>query len=1209
MDQWKGEILRFCADFLTEQDLCFVKKATDKVVGRIVIIPYSIIERVVDQGKISPEAYGLVIADESHNLKSPDAQRTKTVLPFLKRAQVAICLTGTPAVNRPVELFTQLSGLLPSVFTDYKDFILRYCDAKPARYNPAILEAKGSSHEAELKLLLEQLVMIRRLKADVVQLPTKMREARYVDADAKYLAELLRIQKQSVALENDFKDPRKSDEERQMLKNAKEKSLLLLYQLTGLSKIKAIKVELFRQIEEARVERAKEHSRLDTRRLFEGDEDDGDGAVVDLRALEEDAAMVEERQRTWACVDLCDEDLMQLDEAQFQPPTASTTATAAAAASATDLVDTDDEDGTAARHRSTPSRKKLRKSTSPTSTASRKILVFAHHQRVLDAIEHVLREANVGYVRVDGKTTSAKKSRFIEQFQTDPAIDVALLAITACGTGLNMTVANVAIFAELYWSPGVVLQAEDRIHRIGQTSDEVKIIYILARNTADDIVWEQISRKQSMLEATIGNGGHHASIAANATSNRATTTSTAASSNKKQTATPSAAASAAVAVATSGRIDAFLQPKTPATAATVPAEVPVVIINRAAAPPLATHAPSFEQFQYQPPTSASYAAPAPPSYAAPAPPSYAAPAPPSYAAPAPASYAAPAPASYAAPAPPSYAAPAPPSYAAPAPPSYAAPAPPSVAAAPSTTARPTPIAAAPKAVHVDDVLDFDDDDRPKKKKKVVVTAWDTVASVASVYDVSSATASSATALSTPGATAAAAASTSYSSTMEPASTEPTMSATAAVVVPHVSVVSPTPDHPPPPPPPQLQPQRAPFASLPPVVAPPPVVSFQQPPPTYRPQLAAQAQHPQQQPQRQYPPPSPPHATATFAAPPPPWPASSHPPPQASSHANRSTAPSSTAAPMAPTAPTAAAPSMSLTQEQLDRIERNRQEALRKRQLALERAASSQPATSASQATQPPPTLPAPQPPHRGVAAHPTASLAAPAMGAYPSHSSASSSSFQGLPRPATAAATYQPPHQTPHQPQHQPPPSQSSYPPPTMAPRPSQPLQPPSRYPPQQPQPPPQPQHPPQHQPQQYRPPVATSHLPRPAAPTAAVAAAAAAAAVAPVTRPMPTSSSSALTMRSSHLVAPAPSSRMMPFFDPQFNDDLLSQANPPPSPPPPTAQPPIRGPPSSVTGGGHGHGAYGSLQFRTANDHVVKVDDAVAMQRAQQLFGPSERR
>lgn len=43
--------------------------------------------------------------------------------------------------------------------------------------------------------------------------------------------------------------------------------------------------------------------------------------------------------------------------------------------------------------------------------------------------------------------------------------DVALLSVTACGTGVNLTRASVALFAELHWSPGAVLQAEDRIHR------------------------------------------------------------------------------------------------------------------------------------------------------------------------------------------------------------------------------------------------------------------------------------------------------------------------------------------------------------------------------------------------------------------------------------------------------------------------------------------------------------------------------------------------------------------------------------------------------------------------------------------------------------------------------------------------------------------------------------------------------------------------
>ena len=57
--------------------------------------------------------------------------------------------------------------------------------------------------------------------------------------------------------------------------------------------------------------------------------------------------------------------------------------------------------------------------------------------------------------------------------------DVALLSLTACGTGLNLTRANVALFAELAWSPGLVLQAEDRIHRC---------VYFLARIAYDLLI-------------------------------------------------------------------------------------------------------------------------------------------------------------------------------------------------------------------------------------------------------------------------------------------------------------------------------------------------------------------------------------------------------------------------------------------------------------------------------------------------------------------------------------------------------------------------------------------------------------------------------------------------------------------------------------------------------------------------------------------------
>lgn len=49
------------------------------------------------------------------------------------------------------------------------------------------------------------------------------------------------------------------------------------------------------------------------------------------------------------------------------------------------------------------------------------------------------------------------------QFQSDPATHAALLSITACAMGLNLTAASVACFAELHWIPGTLFQARSRV--------------------------------------------------------------------------------------------------------------------------------------------------------------------------------------------------------------------------------------------------------------------------------------------------------------------------------------------------------------------------------------------------------------------------------------------------------------------------------------------------------------------------------------------------------------------------------------------------------------------------------------------------------------------------------------------------------------------------------------------------------------------------
>lgn len=50
------------------------------------------------------------------------------------------------------------------------------------------------------------------------------------------------------------------------------------------------------------------------------------------------------------------------------------------------------------------------------------------------------------------------------------------------------------VFAELYWTPAQLLQAEDRCHRIGQAT-VVKVQYLVAKGSLDDALWPLIQEK------------------------------------------------------------------------------------------------------------------------------------------------------------------------------------------------------------------------------------------------------------------------------------------------------------------------------------------------------------------------------------------------------------------------------------------------------------------------------------------------------------------------------------------------------------------------------------------------------------------------------------------------------------------------------------------------------------------------------------------
>jgi hypothetical protein len=124
-----------------------------------------------------------------------------------------------------------------------------------------------------------------------------------------------------------------------------------------------------------------------------------------------------------------------------------------------------------------------------------KIIIFGHHQKMLDAIQSACLQSKSGFIRIDGKTPQTIRHNLVESFRDDPSKKVAILSILAAGTGLNFTMCDHVVFTELQWNPGYHLQAEDRAHRIGQQADSILIQYIIANGTLDEYVWKMLNRK------------------------------------------------------------------------------------------------------------------------------------------------------------------------------------------------------------------------------------------------------------------------------------------------------------------------------------------------------------------------------------------------------------------------------------------------------------------------------------------------------------------------------------------------------------------------------------------------------------------------------------------------------------------------------------------------------------------------------------------
>jgi len=93
-----------------------------------------------------------------------------------------------------------------------------------------------------------------------------------------------------------------------------------------------------------------------------------------------------------------------------------------------------------------------------------------------------------------------ERNRNVEKFQTDENCKLFIASLQAGGLGITLTAASNVVTIELGWNPAVHEQAEDRLHRIGQT-DNVMAYYFLGTNTIDQDIWQLIEQKRIIVDA------------------------------------------------------------------------------------------------------------------------------------------------------------------------------------------------------------------------------------------------------------------------------------------------------------------------------------------------------------------------------------------------------------------------------------------------------------------------------------------------------------------------------------------------------------------------------------------------------------------------------------------------------------------------------------------------------------------------------------
>ena len=132
----------------------------------------------------------------------------------------------------------------------------------------------------------------------------------------------------------------------------------------------------------------------------------------------------------------------------------------------------------------------------------RKVVVWSSYRLSIDEISH--RYRNYGVVRVDGKTPAPERREAVRRFQEDDQVNIFVGNPAAAGAGITLHKSADSIFVSYPGQSAHFQQALDRIHRIGQSAEEVRYHLLVCQDTIEEnavrLLREKALRQHQLLD-------------------------------------------------------------------------------------------------------------------------------------------------------------------------------------------------------------------------------------------------------------------------------------------------------------------------------------------------------------------------------------------------------------------------------------------------------------------------------------------------------------------------------------------------------------------------------------------------------------------------------------------------------------------------------------------------------------------------------------